>query len=401
MDHGHFQMTFPQISIILGLYTLFMTFDYVMNYWDVTYKVIYHDFLKYYNEFTSLNYRDCRIDVSRTISESFKRFSVDSASSDETLAEVLPKTIVPNFKDIFHDTPMKKYDLENVKPKTLRYFQSMPILNQKEKNYYKLVDKLYSVSPKNTFHLVTASATAMTMDELQDNDSSSIHTCDTDWGGGGGGGFKYKMPDGSKISFGGGGGFGYHHYDRRHSEHSHKSHHSNHSQTSQSHSKSNETNVLGWLIPFKSKKSLSKKLSEFNFETSNLLSDTKTSYSSINDDIEITKDEFSNYLNLSLGIKKTIIFDPIFERFNKLIQNLNSMEIFLLLMNRMTWNFGCLVSLSLNFHKSFHLVWFLIILKLFNINYLNDLKLNLLNKLFIKLIINLLVISICIIYALM
>lgn len=399
MDHGHFELTFPQISIVLGLFTLFMTFDYIMNYWDFTYKIVYHDFLKYYDEFTSLNYRDSRIDVSRTISESFKRFSVDSASSDETLAEVLPKTIVPNFKDIFNDHPIKKYDPESLKPKTLRYFQSMPILNQKEKNYYKLVDKLYSVSPKNTFHLVTASATAMTMDGLQD-DSSSIHTCDTDWGGGGGGGFKYKMPDGSKISFGGGGGFGYHHYDRRHSEHSQKSHHSQSSQSQPNQSQSNKK-VWGWLIPYKSKKSLSKKLSEFNFETSKLLSEDQENYSSINDDIEITKDEFSNYLNLSLGIKKTIIFDPIFDKFNKLIRNLNSLEVFLLMMNRMAWNFGCLISLSLNFSKSFHLVWFLIILKLFNINYLNNLKLNLLNKLFIKLIINFLVISICIIYTLM
>lgn len=103
--------------------------------------------------------------------------------------------------------------------------------------------------PKNTFHLITASATAILKSEVAFEDSvgeevtepqinsspfiddneyennehenqashnpdvSSIHTTDTHLSGGGGGNFKYKFPGGGKLKFGGGGGLDYDHRD--------------------------------------------------------------------------------------------------------------------------------------------------------------------------------------------
>lgn len=117
------------------------------------------------------------------------------------------------------------------------------------KSCCELVDKLYSVSPKNTYHLNQASAYALTADQYQplasqlvneidgesdddlDNHDSTIisehdvvpydpstpdqlsptktQSHHTHWGYGGGGGFGFEMPNGGSIHFGGGGGMDY------------------------------------------------------------------------------------------------------------------------------------------------------------------------------------------------
>lgn len=73
-----------------------------------------------------------------------------------------------------------------------------------------LVDKLYSVSPKNTFHIDQATADALGSD-LHNIHNTALNTAQEDPERreiGGGGGFQYEGPDGTKILFGGGGHIG-------------------------------------------------------------------------------------------------------------------------------------------------------------------------------------------------
>lgn len=168
------------------------------------------------------------------------------------------------------------------KSKTMNRFQSMPILATtpdnlsasssinsingpapriKKSNFkscYELVDKLYSVSPKNTYHLNQAAAYALTVDNQPlnselvneidnevasdddyDNHDSTIiseldvvpydptpcdfsagnsHSHHTHWGFGGGGGGGYDMPNGGRIHFGGGGGMDYSNDESSHTD---------------------------------------------------------------------------------------------------------------------------------------------------------------------------------------
>lgn len=96
------------------------------------------------------------------------------------------------------------------------------------------IQRLYTVSPKNTFHLQYENfklpdrinlddcskdlqvVLLNAMELTSESTSSSIHTNDTHFGGGGGGNIEYKFPDGSKLKLGGGAGFDF----RRGSKHS-------------------------------------------------------------------------------------------------------------------------------------------------------------------------------------
>lgn len=76
------------------------------------------------------------------------------------------------------------------------------------------VDKLYSVSPKNTFHIDQATADALGSDLHIIHNTAlntalrTVHEDPQRRDIGGGGGFQYEGPDGTKILFGGGGHIG-------------------------------------------------------------------------------------------------------------------------------------------------------------------------------------------------
>ncbi|KAK6461949.1 hypothetical protein DFJ63DRAFT_336706 [Scheffersomyces coipomensis] len=167
------------------------------------------------------------------------RGSISSDNSDETLI-VNKKVSIASFPPTFNmnmkqqtesSTPIDIADPTNT-------VDTHKILSN-YKSCYDFVDKLYSVSPKNTYHLNTATAIAafdssvtnnqeinyndllssvesneVAHNEQEDNIDLTldrVHTQDTHYGGGGGGNFKYKFPDGRKIEFGGGAGFDYSH----------------------------------------------------------------------------------------------------------------------------------------------------------------------------------------------
>lgn len=185
------------------------------------------------------------------------RNSVESSDTAKTLVPNKPQKIAfpPTLDTTTFDDDDEPLSSSN-KSKTLNKFQSMPILSSSNRrsspssdsdksrklvrsNYkscYDLVDKLYSVSPKNTYHLNEVSAYAINIDDIDEtfddqeaNESiqsehevcpynhplhsegdplvsSSSHT---HFGGGGGGNFKYEFPSGRKLRFGGGAGFDY------------------------------------------------------------------------------------------------------------------------------------------------------------------------------------------------
>lgn len=108
-------------------------------------------------------------------------------------------------------------DLNSFGTKPLASSALMPIMNQQvlEANS-DMIERLYSVSPKNTLHFLlgdygTNTSGPVLQMPAEEDDAKSVHSLDTHLGGGGGGGFKYKFPGGPKIGFGGGGGFDYEH----------------------------------------------------------------------------------------------------------------------------------------------------------------------------------------------
>lgn len=148
---------------------------------------------------------------------------VSDSNSLNSSAQVLLK---PEFDFNFSSAPMGKSQL-------------MPIECPQShiENNSDIIQRLYTVSPKNTLYLqyenfelptqinigpAALLDSSLNVEELSfdktipDIESSSFHTTDTHFGGGGGGNFKYKFPDGSKLKLGGGAGFDF----RRGSKHS-------------------------------------------------------------------------------------------------------------------------------------------------------------------------------------
>lgn len=134
------------------------------------------------------------------------RLSVDSSDSGATLNNVPEPAETPVFNLNSFSTSLAKAKL-------------MPILgSDRIQTHHDVIDRLYSVSPKNTLHLQEADSDSdddvtlyIISGESDSADSASLHTNGTHLGGGGGGNFKYKFPDGSKLRFGGGAGFDYQH----------------------------------------------------------------------------------------------------------------------------------------------------------------------------------------------
>lgn len=92
---------------------------------------------------------------------------------------------------------------------SLAHSKLLPVLTAEVQIHHTVIERLYSVSPRNTLH--SNSEISEDSDVKAYSPEAPPHTLGTHLGGGGGGGFKYKAPDGSKIGFGGGGGFDYEH----------------------------------------------------------------------------------------------------------------------------------------------------------------------------------------------
>ncbi|KAK6456054.1 uncharacterized protein RJT20DRAFT_127828 [Scheffersomyces xylosifermentans] len=192
-----------------------------------------------------------------------KRQSITSMNSEDTLLGLDRKLSVNHFPPTFHvekemssktqqELTSKYIPIKNYRSDTSLLSSSSHLTNYHSMSDF--VDKLYSVSPKNTYHLNTATAIAAMASSASDNrvhndlldsedplailenvcenidhpcnedehlcpqnisntNNCSIITEGTHYGGGGGGNFKFKIPGGGKLEFGGGAGFDYKHSD--------------------------------------------------------------------------------------------------------------------------------------------------------------------------------------------
>ncbi|EGW30854.1 uncharacterized protein SPAPADRAFT_62755 [Spathaspora passalidarum NRRL Y-27907] len=296
------------------------------------------------------------------------------------------------------------------------------------------VDKLYSVSPKNTYHLNTATALAAaseTFDDYMDSDEE-VTTEGRHFGGGGGGNFKLKLPGGTEIEFGGGAGGDYRDGDYDHSDdddgddndnrggdHRDGSHRSgkqrndpdNDDNTLQNYSsedtkfdktttsavsgsQQNYTNLISWLFPplF----TIGEK-PKFEGQSYPLIKSRLNSYS-LNEECvglespispTITSSSIYRYRNFQYFVLynfdycieqplSSIVIDPVFKKFGELLKTINVWFIILDEWNYWIWQFLTFltfgIALSLNSSVSCFMVLFIVTCKMFKVNYLHCLE---------------------------
>ncbi|CUM63115.1 uncharacterized protein PRCAT00000682001 [Priceomyces carsonii] len=376
------------------------------------YQRRYRRFLNYYNMFKRYEALDeishsCRSDYKRIFENAIcdfddsKRDSVGSFNSEETLVSKVSFRELPSTFNLKDDCATN----EDTSP-------SSPLLIASNHDHlcHNLVERLYSVSPKNTYHLDHKAACVIVNDADNSTDRSSNDSvegincnslCDelehssnsqyeilislkTRFGGGGGGGFKYKMPNGSTLKLGGGGGFDYQHSDCSGDE------------VSDSEEEFAERGYR-WLLPnlilhgefrrkaykkpTESSHLLTQKLSSYTLSSSK-----QTDIISLGGDLEsqgrplTTSDRFSKFkdficshLDQDQNIQLNI--DPFFKRFSFLTIEVSSIYAFIALFNNMIWNWMSFVMIVAFFttHKSCFIMIFvaLTFLQITELYYLN------------------------------
>lgn len=308
-------------------------------------------------------------------------------------------TLVPSEELVADVEPAKPvFNLDSFK--TLSPRPLMPILcpatsQQTQPN----TDYLYSVSPKNTLHPeLHIDDDDLDVHSFAPHDSSSIHTTDSHYDGGGGGGLRVTLPNGARISVGGGAGF---HYDNP----SHSRHNSTTSlgYTSPDDSKVHPLRWFAWLLPLKVgkkemtpgelKMSIRKKLSTYtlNSDTASLKSSTcMPLYGTIDLESQVTSAkrenlqrfyEFARFSNDYLdswsssfsGILREI--DPAFIRYGVTLPDMSPAFFLLQLVSIILWQFLATMLCAVRFANVplfAGAAAALIVLKLFCGNYLHS-----------------------------
>lgn len=163
----------------------------------------------------------------------------DSCSESLTGSESL-KTLVSDTKSLKSTSLVLSKPVFNLhffgkQPPPMPLTQQSPIESPqpRQDNLPGVIDRLYTVSPKNSMYLQYEnfklprkisfdddSSTYQSFPPISsqnenssvrtsdlDSEALTVHSEDTHFGGGGGGNFEYEFPDGSKLKFGGGAGF--------------------------------------------------------------------------------------------------------------------------------------------------------------------------------------------------
>lgn len=254
---------FDMVFVWLG-YTIIL--NNIIHYNPFDYEHFYRKFLNYYHVWgDSCHYKSSvdNVEQIENLFENFKNFKEETTngikSRNSLASHDSSHTLVPygqtslNKKFSFQDLPTE-FNLQSnkfaspgpsspISTPMKKSCSSMSTLNcvKNYKSCQDFVDKLYSVSPQNTYYLNNATAIAAfsEVEEQEDHktvapplsptksilpelervfenieeseDDSSIHSNETHYGGGGGGNFKFKIPNGGKLEFGGGAGFDYKH----------------------------------------------------------------------------------------------------------------------------------------------------------------------------------------------
>lgn len=255
---------------LLWMLWLFSPSDYASHY---------KKFIRYYDLFIRSNLDLASLQTScdclSTICDS--TFALDTGSlesnsldedSHECTASLVPQspTSTQSLKTLISDLDSVKssisvslkpeFNLESFCPMPMAKSQLLPIdfSQPRQDPHYNVIDRLYTVSPKNTLHLqyenfelptklnlnddamdhedpmnaevamtdedihhFSSNSEALSMQSTHsDKYASTVHSTETHFGGGGGGNIEYKFPNGSKLKLGGGAGFDF----RRGSRHS-------------------------------------------------------------------------------------------------------------------------------------------------------------------------------------
>lgn len=157
-----------------------------------------------------------------------RRFARFLAQYEIYAAQIVPKAARSSLDTLAPDSTLNgskealpEFNLDSFSRSTpLAHSVLLPVMTQT--HTHPMIDRMYSVSPKNTLHCLIGQYgreddlfsrfLESYGDKLVDGiENMSVHSSDTHFGGGGGGSFSYELPGGSKLRFGGGGGFDYNH----------------------------------------------------------------------------------------------------------------------------------------------------------------------------------------------
>ncbi|EMG45490.1 hypothetical protein G210_4325 [Candida maltosa Xu316] len=305
-EYDKFNLNLMDVGIIWFGYCLILSNIYQYN--PYAYEEIYKKFLNYYHIWMNQNSYKCKksLDNIEEIETLFQSFSTCNAEQQQSKVKSLrnsmssedsSKTLTVDKKLSYKNLPAEfnlnsdKFTNSSTSTSTpmkisnsCNSFTTITKTSSCIKNYKScqdFVDKLYSVSPKNTYHLNTATAiAALELDthhedeenheqecpleapaspaktilpdvprvfeniDDDDDDNQSVHSNGTNFGGGGGGNFKLKLPNGGKIEFGGGAGGGYKHGDDDDNDNNKKA-----KTTTTKHSIIRLLNWFSWLLP--------------------------------------------------------------------------------------------------------------------------------------------------------
>ncbi|RLV93940.1 hypothetical protein JA1_002125 [Spathaspora sp. JA1] len=421
----------------------------VYYYNPQNYNLRYFKFLQFYDSWIHQNYfktenpfkNNQEIDyIINLMSEEEERVydyprkkTHPSFSSDVSGDTVVPRCSIMNLPSEFNLT---KQDSSSTIITSSSSLLSKPrTINPTLKNYRScsdFVDKLYSVSPKNTYHLNTATAAAAAVEScnideyLDSEDDEELSTQGRHFGGGGGGNFKLKLPDGTKIEFGGGAGGDYKDGDnsgddgdddggnnRRGGDHGDRYRDGDHdhdddtttinsspkidnitNNTSQTHK--TYTQFYSWLfpplftigekhqIPFEGQSYplLKSRLNSYTLNEENIGLDVSIPSSSVKSPYINRYRNFQYFVlyNFDYCIDQplsNILIDPIFRKFGELLKNINVWFIILHEWNYWIWQFLTFYTLgsSIKFDSiNIGCILVIIVCKMFKTNYLHCLE---------------------------
>lgn len=191
---------------VAGVYGFNVLVANVVKFCPLHYKQRFQKFLLNYSVYKS-----------HTEQQPAKRASFSSLGNSSLLASASTLAVPEEVcKPVFNLNSFEKAI-------PLAHSKLMQTMNLSLVSYNDSIERLYSVSPKNSLHrqlgqnygkndaISAKFSEAFESSILVDLEAQSFHTADTHFGGGGGGNFKYELPDGTKLKFGGGAGFDYSH----------------------------------------------------------------------------------------------------------------------------------------------------------------------------------------------
>lgn len=167
-----YSLSIKQIGVAVLVYNIIIFCLFIYRYTPINYKMHYREFVRLYqmwcehksiDEVTENN--NTRTEAAMMLAESLNddKRSLYSKKSSITLTNTPRVISVPSISNSFNSFDMKK-------------LQSNLDMHSDMEPCYNLLDKLYSASPKNTYHLDSESAVVVSIDDIEDENETCAHT---------------------------------------------------------------------------------------------------------------------------------------------------------------------------------------------------------------------------------